>query len=409
MLGTDNQNVLAWSKRWYSKKGASLILTQETSREIAVKRYTVEPYYLRSGHNFSADWLSRTKIHEVTKWAEIHGFKLLCFQPYWDEWMSNQLEKPLGEVTLPFLRTTISLGRTNIRLVEWNGAGTSFAVAAERFGVTVEYLHSRHEKMARQLGKYRSFEQYQGGHITLMGGSAKTEDEVAKFLEAVELYKPGSAILITPIGVEHDSSRWERYGLVDSTRFGDVIGSLWRIGAIGFPSLKVLAGPLFTEYARTIGDRYLECGIHAVGDPRGIVENHALQYSSGVEVKIRSLNGDVRLSLNSCIGVLSLADVRNQNPKWPQIWGMLGESREVHLVEQCLVLGNLPNWKMITATPEALVDTIWRSTPSELRMEIIGDVIDGFHTQPPDPLTEDFEVGADRFSFEEENPGKFGN
>ena len=90
LMGTDNQNVSAWPKKGYSEKGASLVLTQETSRVIAVKQYTAEPYYLRSGHNFSADWTTRTGIKDIMLWAGQHGFKRLRFQPYWGEWMSER-------------------------------------------------------------------------------------------------------------------------------------------------------------------------------------------------------------------------------------------------------------------------------------------------------------------------------
>ena len=133
--------------------------------------------------------------------------------------------------------------------------------------------------------------------------------------------------------------------MIDSARFGDVIGSLWQIGIIGLPTLKILAGPLHTGYAKTIGGRYLECGTHAVGDLRGIIDTHPLQFSDGMEVKIRPVVGEGRLSLKSCIGVLSLADVKETNPKWPQVWGMDGEIREVHRVIQCIVLGNQHNWE----------------------------------------------------------------
>ena len=165
--------------------------------------------------------------------------------------------------------------------------------------------------------------------------------------------------------------RWGQFDLVDSTQFGDVLGSLWQIGIIGVPTLKVLAVPLHTEFAKTIGDRYLDCGMHAVGGPRGIVDTHALHFSSCMEVDIRPIHGNDRLSLNSCIGVLSLADVKENNPKWPKQWGMDGDIREVHRIEQRIAPGNRPNWRMILASPESVIGTIWRSTPLEVWKEIV--------------------------------------
>ena len=254
-------------------------------------------------------------------WDGQHGFKRLRFKPYWGEWMSERLQNPVGEVEIPYTRVCVNVDRTNVRIVSWNGAGAAFAVAAEKFGVCIQYLHPRHERVTSQLGQYRQFGQYQGGEINVLGGSARTEGEVDQFLQVATLYKPKVAVLMTPVGVEVDIERWGQFGLVDSARFGDVLGSMRQIGIIGLPTLKLLAGPLHTEYAKTIGDRYLDCGMHAVGDPRWIVDTHALQFSSGMEVGIRPAHGDIKLSLNSCIGVLCLADVKENNPKWPQVWG----------------------------------------------------------------------------------------
>ena len=93
---------------------------------------------------------------------------------------------------------------------------------------------------------------------------------------------------------------------------------------------------------------------------------------------------------------------RRTSQNWPQAWGIDGEIRDVHKVEQCVVLRNHPNWKMILASPESLIDTVWRSTPFEVWSGIIGEVVDGHRHHPPDPLRADFEVGADRYQFEEE-------
>ena len=62
---------------------------------------------------------------------------------------------------------------------------------------------------------------------------------------------------------------------------------------------------------------------------------------------------------------------------------------------------------MILASHESMIDTVWRSTPLELWMDIVGEVVGGFQIQPPDQLADDFEVGANQYEFEEGKTGRF--
>ena len=88
----------------------------------------------------------------------------------------------------------------------------------------LQYIHTRHGRVLKQIGQYRTFDQYQGGTINLLGGAARTEEEVTQFIQVVKIYNPETAVLMTPIGVEVDPELWDQYGLVGSTKFGDVVG-----------------------------------------------------------------------------------------------------------------------------------------------------------------------------------------
>ena len=147
-----------------------------------------------SGPDFSAGWVTRAGFQQIMSRDGQHGFRRLRFQHYWDEWMSERLENPLGEVTVPYIRICVKEDRNNIRAAGRNGDGASFAVDAERFGVCIQYLHLRHERGTNQHGQYRKFDQYQGGAINLLGGSARAEAEVDQFLYVAKLYKPAIAL-----------------------------------------------------------------------------------------------------------------------------------------------------------------------------------------------------------------------
>ena len=135
------------------------------------------------------------------------------------------------------------------------------------------------------------------------------------------------------------------------------------------------------------------------GDGRGVVENRAVQFSCGVEVIVSDRSADKRLSVNSCVGVLSLQNVREQTAKWPLVEGRNGEIREVQMAEKSVILGSMPWWKEAPATEAILTDVIWRSTPLTLWMEILGELCEGFKIAPHDRSVEENEFDADNFGF----------
>ena len=69
LTGADNTNVMAWTSKGYAKKGPSLTLNQETAKLIVKKKLIIEGFYLCSGRNFSADWLSRTDLDLILEWS----------------------------------------------------------------------------------------------------------------------------------------------------------------------------------------------------------------------------------------------------------------------------------------------------------------------------------------------------
>ena len=87
LLGSDNQNVLSWTSKGYAKQGAALVMNEETSKWVVKKNISVEGFYLRIGHNFSADWMSRSDAQTVTKWADRTGFTRVRFHSYWGEFI----------------------------------------------------------------------------------------------------------------------------------------------------------------------------------------------------------------------------------------------------------------------------------------------------------------------------------
>ena len=70
LMGTDNQNVLAWANNGFEKLGIALTLNQETAKWASRRKIVVEGFYLRRGRNFSADWIIRTTIDAILEWGD---------------------------------------------------------------------------------------------------------------------------------------------------------------------------------------------------------------------------------------------------------------------------------------------------------------------------------------------------
>ena len=137
-------NVLAWAKKGYAKTGSAMRLNQETSRWIALRKLRVEPFYLRSGHNFSPDWTTRTGPEEVRQWARDNGFTRIRARPYWDEMLEGRSEQFEKEITFPLGRRRVA--PINKLCAEWNGSWNAFNTAAGQFGIIAKVLNARHQQ-----------------------------------------------------------------------------------------------------------------------------------------------------------------------------------------------------------------------------------------------------------------------
>ena len=157
--------------------------------------------------------------------------------------------------------------------------------------------------------------------------------------------------------------RWEFLQLVDSTVFGDGMGSVRHIGAIGPTILKMFDGPISTTAAATIGGRYYECGISGSCDERGIINRPEIQFSRGLEVTITNPKWEQRLSVNSSVGVLSLQGIRDNETKWPLVMSTDGTIREPSTAEKCIVLGGKKWRNAALVTERTGIDTHYGAQP----------------------------------------------
>ena len=166
LLVTDNRNVLAWERKGFAKKGDDAILNQETSKWMSSRRSQVEGVFIRSGRNFSPDWMTRTSYDAIEQWASHRGFRMIRLDPLWGEKIQDFRRIKVAEVTMPDDRVE-NTNSPNLLCVEWNSGGWRFVEDARRFGLTVQFAQSRHDLVTNQFCQRYGFGPYRGGDIFL--------------------------------------------------------------------------------------------------------------------------------------------------------------------------------------------------------------------------------------------------
>ena len=254
ILGTDNRNVLAWTRKGYAKKGAALVLNQETSKRIARTGAQVEGVYIRSGRNFSPDWMTRTTYEEIERWANQYGFNRIRLKPIWGEMMRGRNGRIIREVEMPRNRND-DRAEKQLVFAEWNSGGGCFTEAAHHFGINAQVLQPRHHLAINQFYERYSYAPYVGGEVHILGRSAKTEVEVANFYLECKRLQPETALSMAPLGIEVSAREREFAQMVGSALFGDILGSIWQIaiwnrGKWNRP--RMFDGPETTQYTKTL-------------------------------------------------------------------------------------------------------------------------------------------------------------
>ena len=97
-------------------------------------------------------------------------------------------------------------------------------------GVHVEYAFARHTSMMEWMAHGYGVVPYTSGAITLLGGSAQTEGEAEQFECVIDTYQPKDAVIMAPLGLDLDRTKWGNVYIADGSHHGDVLDGVWKIG-----------------------------------------------------------------------------------------------------------------------------------------------------------------------------------
>ena len=384
LLVADNRNALAWTKKGYSKKGAAWCLNRETSNRIAMGDLHVEGFYRRCGNNLIPDWATRTPKSDSNEWEKANGYGRIRLRLIWAKLMDCAKPIEMKEITMSMNRRVVRpVGRL---FLDWGSSGRSFAASAREFGMAVQFAQAPRDMISNLFCRNCQLQPYAGEPVYLMGASVRKEDESIHLHREVRRIDPGVAVLKGPVVVGLKTNDWGAISISDSAQFWDDMGSLWQIGGMGRSRLQMFQGPATNPYGKTIGARYMECGLLEVGGERGIINHRVLQHSNGLDVMTTYSHGMSRLSVNSCVGLLSLEKVRSRAPKWPSVGDYDGNCREIPLKEQYVSMRNMA-WRNTFLMPNKIsVGAVWRPTPSAVWNEVVGGNLSRFRFNSSCPI-----------------------
>ena len=180
------------------------------------------------------------------------------------------------------------------------------------------------------------------GEVSLLGGAAQTEREVAQFEWAIEKYQPKIAAIVAPLGLELGGNRRDHVYIVDGAQHGDVLAGVWEIGVGNLAPIHCFVEEPTNRPLRTIRDRYRQCGINSCGDGGGIVDTQELPYCNGLEVWIGSDTWARTWILDIHIPPLSLNDIRVRGFTMPLRWGNDDQTRTLAKGEVCSLMWTAP-------------------------------------------------------------------
>ena len=385
---TDNYNVFAWLTKWKAKIGTSSRLLRSLIDYLIEHGIEIIPRFVRSGHNFSCDHLSRTDEYGIGKWAKTMNMKPMGLPNAWytlvDSWRPEVDFLNLERADIP--RTLRSWGKVFVGC-EWRPSGYSFASAVETIG-GICYVDDPAHPVAR--GKIGVCTQWDGQLIDVLCGMAWSDFEMEDFPNAIKRINPGYAILITPFAMRQPElvdGSWTETITVDSSRFASALNQRWRLYLWGnlkedWPTLYMDHLCLDTSQSELcmLADAYRKAGFNAMQDDLGMLRTTPFDNLSGVTVIAETQQGQ-RYSCSSHMPQITMSEIWTDSPRWPQ---NADTGEEISLKDKIVVLGGHPDWrKMREVTEKVLANVLYLSGPASLWNHCIYGVltakgIDGF-------------------------------
>ena len=145
---TDNTCSNTWIMSGKARHGVALTLTRTFHKWLIRQHFRFFSFFIRSGHNVSADSLSRANSHEIDQWALDRQMNRIHPLNTWVQFcIANRI--PTIEVSEKVQIQTITNRDLNFRVVEWQPGAFTLVQAAKELQLRCEWVGHRHSKIVR--------------------------------------------------------------------------------------------------------------------------------------------------------------------------------------------------------------------------------------------------------------------
>ena len=308
---TDNMNVFEWLSGWRAKAGCANRMLQALVDYLVEEGIEIIPRYVRSGRNFSCDFLSRANEGDIDEWSHRMGMTRRDLPKQWrkfsDKWMPQERLEQGDQIDI---RRILREDGHGISACEWRPAAYTFVRACQQYQCETFLHEPDHYGLATQIGQVPYWNQH---HVDILVGMAWADAELSDFAYSVAQICPTSAVAITPHAFRGPSllmMHWKECIFVDSAKYGSAHNQIWRLYIWGQLDAKSLV--LEPEYQSSfqLGHAYGASGFGCPQDDIGATRVIPLDCQSGLTVIVDSEEGQ-RYSVTSHIPILNL----------PEIWG----------------------------------------------------------------------------------------
>ena len=230
-LGGDNANAFSWIHNGKAKVGLGRDILAGFQLYVAIYALEPAPFYMRTHHNITADFITRVPHSAITHWIEDESFTRATIPWRWGEIARiSQLFDWAGWLPKTEVCCLLKHDRPLV-LVEWGGASFTATSVWQRMGQSARCYESRIPVLEKFLGIWR-VPVWKDEPVDVLVGTAWDAFEVGSSQSAIMQLNPRWAVLITPSHLyecEGLPMRWTSHFWVDGSLTGGVIGGCWNV------------------------------------------------------------------------------------------------------------------------------------------------------------------------------------
>ena len=366
LSGADNMNTFHWLFRGEARGGISLrllsaILFWSISHDIGIF-----PFYLRSLHNISDDFLTRAHTDEIDRWDEARKFRQAQLPWRWKDflcgipkvsWFTEGVEQP---------RYSLATTKDNLSfaVAEWNASNGIGMQFFRDHGIWPLCIDFRAGSILPKL-EGEGLTTWPNQLLRCVAGSAWSKTEIVKFVETTQVCKPEHCLLITPSHVTDDhlkgSANWTQAGWADSNLFDGFLCGAWNVYVKSPRTLTCFSNKPRRTPTITLNDKCKQIGHQLLPDHRCVVRHINIEHSSGLITTVQTAEGVTRLSVAPQLGPISLHEARKDKYQWPM---SREDYRRLILEERIIMMGGLSEWcSGRPCEPADAADAWWRVYP----------------------------------------------